>query len=252
MGSQRSFADCLVEIEKRTSTSQAKFQEAAENRILGLYSKLPPHITAEHDFENGHTVLRDRQLPQLGVTIPFAEARLAENKIRYMESLKREAYILLNRAKMEYDVESSIPRGRFDGTLSHTIYSMEPKVIPDYQAGDVPNRLLLDINDFICQVMEQDDDHDKKLDSLLAHDFVSAARVAFHARRGERTNAVRLERPDGGSFTLIFETASNRRAEIGDIHRGRIAEPELARVDKTIQALARAHKKLHEAALHAA
>ncbi len=249
MGSQRSFADCLVEIEKRELSLQAKFQEAATNKILNFYANLPPHISAEHDFEKGHTILRDRQLPQLGVTIPFAEARLAENKVRFMDSIKREAFILLSRAKMEYDVQTSLPRGKFDGILSHSIYGLEPKVIEDYEAGDNPSKILLGINDFICAVMEQDDAHDKKLDALLAHDFVGATKVAFHARRGERTNAVRLERPDGRTFSLIFETASNRRAEVGDIHRGRIAEAELARVEKTIQALAKAHSQAQEAVL---
>lgn len=250
--SQYDFGKALKKIHARESGAAFEFSEKSRNDVALAYKNLPPYLTADHDFENGQTVLRDKQLPQLGITIPFEDSRMAENKVRYLEAIKREAFILLNRAKMEYDIDFKNNDGKFGGTLSHAMYDIEPKIIPPYQAGGDPHGIMCEINDFILKVMEKDDAHDKKLDTLLAHDFVGAAKIAFHARRGERSNAVRLERPDGGAFTLIFETASNRRADAGDIHRGRISEQELSRVEKTIQSIAKAHGRADKAELHAA
>lgn len=251
-GSQSDLGKALKKILKRDSAIAEEFEMQSRKNIETCYQNLPSYFSAEHDFQNGQTVIRDKQLPQLGVTISFNDAHLMENKVRYLESIKRDAFILLNRAKMEYDITIGGARGKFNGILSHVIYDLEPKVIPAYQANDNPTNILKEINEFIWTVAETDDAHDKKLDSLMANDFVGAARIIFHARRGQRSNAVRLERPDGGSFVMIFETASNRRAEIGDIHRGRISEPELARVERTIQTLANAYPKTEPFALRAA
>ena len=243
--SQRTFADALLKLQDRKAEEAEKlvnsYRQATQDNLSRYYKDLPSYLSAEHDFQKGYTVIRDKQLPQLGITISFADARMLENKIRYMESLKRDTHILLNRCRMEYDIETEFDRGVLKG-LSHGIYKLAPVDMEPYQAGGDPHRILDDINDFVCKVMDRDSEHDTRLDTLLAQDFVGAARVAYHARRGERTNAVRLHKPDGSSFTLKFETASNRRAEADNVHRGRITEAELMRVEKTIGTLAFAYE----------
>jgi hypothetical protein len=252
LDNKRHLANALIEIRKREEAKNCRssFEVETQDKVKAISSKLPAYIEAEHDYQTGQTVLRDRQIPQIGVTIKAGEERLLENKIRYIESLKRDAFILLNRALFSYDIDVGLMRhGNFEGKISHAIYDLPEQTLPPYKAGGDPMALFADLQSYIEQVIEKDLCHVQRLESVLKQPFAGPVFVGFSARRGERTNVVTLEKPNGSDFRLTFETASNRRANPGDVHGGRITERELERIESVLGGLAAAHARQDAAPL---
>jgi len=242
LGSQRCFSDALLEIEQRRNAAAATFKKSAEQKIEDAYKDLPDFLSVEHDFEKGVSVIRDRQLPQLGFTLAFCEAHMLENKIHnIIEDYKPQLFELLGRCRGEYDIDTGMDKGEFNGALGHTFYTISAPELPPYRAGEDSAKLFKHLYDFIQQVMAQDQAHNTRLKSVLENDFVGEIKTAFTAVRGERHNYVPVTRPDGSSFTLKFETASNARAFDGTIQRGRITEEELAKVERVLGGIAFAH-----------
>lgn len=245
LSSQRNLSDALVELEKRQERIKAAnaFEIAALDPKIAIEAKLPAHIEVERDDRTGQLVLRDKQIPQLGLTLKPGEEKILENKVRFLESLKREAGILLNRARNIYDIDiGSGKNGVFGGTLSHPIYDIPQQTLPPYKAGE-DITFFHAMNDYITDVADIDAGHRTQLTSALRQSFVKSVFVLYHSRRGERTNIVSLEDPDGGSLRFKFETASNRRADSSDLHAGRITEQELRRVETFMTSLAHKHTK---------
>ncbi len=237
---QREIAKIMKKLKHRENLGAMRdnFNTIASDEVLAA---LPPHIEIKRDHAKGVTVLRDKNLPQIGVTLAAGEERLAENKVRYIESLKREAFALLNRCRVDYDITTTFDHGVFDGTLSHKVYDLKPAKIAPYAAGENPDKIFDGINAFTDKVMTRDTEHRERLESLLAKDFISDVAVTFHSRRGERMNHVSVIKPSGVSLSLTFETQSHRRASKSDVHSGRIREQALGRLEKTILGIERAH-----------
>lgn len=243
ISSQRNLSDALIELQKRQESVRAAnaFEIAAPDPKIEIEAKLPAHIEVERDDTTGQLVLRDKQITQLGLTLRPGEEKILENKVRFLESLKREAGILLNRARNIYDIDiGSGKNGVFAGTLSHPIYNMAQKTLPPYKAGNEIT-FFQAVNDYIAEVADIDAGNKTTLTSALRQSFVKSVFVLYHSRRGERTNVVSLENPDGGTLRFKFETASNRRADSSDLHAGRITEQELRRVETFMTSLAREH-----------
>ncbi|PZO86406.1 MAG: hypothetical protein DI626_06730 [Micavibrio aeruginosavorus] len=240
LASQREIAKILMELDRRESAGalSGKFNTAAAD---DAFAALPPHIEIERDHAKGVTVLRDKNIPQIGVTLDAGEERLAENKVRYIESLKREAFVLLNRCRVNYDIVGNFDHGVFGGTLSHKVYDLKPMKIAPYTAGENSDKIFEKINTFTNNVMARDTEHRERLEKLLTKNFISEVAVTFHARRGERVNHVSVIKPSGESLSLTFETQSHRRASKSDVHSGRIREQALGRLEKTILGIERAH-----------
>lgn len=237
---QREMAKILMELDRRENKNalSGKFNAAASE---DAFAALPPHIEIERDHAKGVTVLRDKNIPQIGVTLAAGEECLAENKVRYIESLKREAFILLNRCRTNYDMTAGFGHGVFDGTISHRVYDLPSAQIAPYGAGDKSDKLFDRIHSFAGAVIARDAEHRERLEKLLAKDFIGDVAVTFHARRGERTNRVCVIKPSGESLSIVFGTESHRRANKRDVHSGRIREQALGRLEKTILGIERAH-----------
>ncbi len=243
LASQRNLSDALIELEKRRTNEilRPSFANATEGAFKKVTGAVPAHIEVEYDFETARIVLRDRHLPQIGLTLNPGEEKIIENKVRYLESIKRDAYILLSRARNMYDIETDISKhGVFSGALSHAVYDLPEKKMERYKAGDSIT-FVNDLSDYIAEVVERDTLNEIRLSDVLQKSFVKASLVVFHAKRGERTNIISLERPEGGELSLRFETVSNRRAATHDIYSGRITEHELTRVENFMRMFERGH-----------
>ena len=247
LSSQRDLSDCLKKLRKRENALTEKFESNATPTIESQYTALPAYLKATHDYARGHTIVHDRAIPQIGMTIAFADAHMLENKIRnILEPAKREVCELLNRAHVSYDIDIQNKCGKARDTmaLSHAIYNMQTCYIQPYKADEDPRAIIRRIYDYIQKVEEKDFDHELRLESALKKDFIDSIDVKFHSRRGERMNIISAHDADGKPVTLVFETASNRRAQPGDVFGARIAEKELWSVERRISVLSSAHKQL--------
>ncbi len=239
LGSQYSFADCLLELQKRKIEANKSFSTAAEAAVFAPYKNLPTHLTVEHDFQNGWSVVRDRLLPQIGVTIKFEDARLLENKIRFLEDNKRDAYILLNRHNI-----SLKPAGKnsAERVLSHPVYDIPPVALKPYEAGTPVTSFFEKIGTFVGTVGEKDFDHAQRLSALLGQSFVESVSVTSQSTRGVRQNTLVCRTPSQASIVIEFASHSNQRVRGGnDIMDGRISESALKALESRMNGLAAAH-----------
>lgn len=238
-GSQRSFANCLEQLAERREQLAKTFRSSAEDSLYRYYKSLPPHLTVEHDFENARSVVRDRHLPQIGVTIKFEDARLLENKIRFLEDNKRDAYILLNRHNISL---KSSPESSGERVLFHPVYSIPPVALQRYEAGSKPTSFFEKISEFIQSVSEKDNDHASRMKAILSHDFVKSATVSLQCARGTRQNSLTCETPSGSTIVISFTSHSNRRFRSeDDISESCISSKALAALEARINGLASAH-----------
>lgn len=239
LGSQHSFADCLLELETRRAEAKKSFLAAAKDAIFAPYKNLPSHLTVEHDFQNGWSVVRDRHLPQVGVTIKFEDARLLENKIRFLEDSKRDAYILLNR----HDISlKPAQKNSAERVLSHPVYELPAVVLQPYAAGAPVASFIESVATFAQTVAEKDMEHQERLAALLAHSFVESVDVKSSSARGSRKNAIVCTTPSDSSIVIAFTSHSNKRVRGGDdVTEGRISERSLKALETSIQGLAAAH-----------
>lgn len=236
--SQRNLADALIELEKRRIEAirsiSAPFKTVTtENKLAAIKEKLPPYIEAETDHKTGKIVLRDQNLPQLGLTLEPGEERIIENKVRFLEDMKRETFILLNRARMNYDINTPMHRGVFTGKLNHSVYrSLETDFVEPYQAGESPDKLLNALQTYIGKVEDRDLEYQVRLEDALGNPAIKSLQTAFNARRGDRTNTVSYEM-GGSTLSFDFRTTSNRRADT-EHDSARITGKELARVEQIV------------------
>ncbi len=261
LDSKRIFANALIELRKKQEAAAAAEIIADDVHSSMELGRLPAYIVAEQDPDTGNIVLRDSQIPQIGVTIRPDQRHMLENKIRYMEDIKREAYILLSRCRTQFDIDIGDTKGHaFGAIISHKMYDLPTMVFPPYAMGNDPRGFIGELAAYITQVQEKDFAHEERLKRALQHSFVKATVIVFHEQRGERTNVVSYESPAGGkSLRFNFTTASEQRAVTTDTHgqmsinRGRITEQELARVENVMNGIALAHQKRRNAyALQAA
>jgi hypothetical protein len=240
LSSQRNLADAMAEIEKRKAAAKQairdKFSVAAEDRLNAIREKLPAHITATLT-QDGLVVLRDAQIPQIGVTLySQKEDRLIENKIHNeIEPMKREIYIALSRLHTEYDAQAQFDDGVFTGCVSHEVYETLPDlVLPPYEAGGSILDIRAAIHAYQDAILSKDIEHMIRKEELLSDSHVGGTMMTFSARRGERNNHVRLNvGAEQGALSFTFKTFSNRRIT-GDGSAGRIAESELNKMEKEI------------------
>lgn len=243
VSSQRDFADALLEIEKRNL--QKAFSASAENEQK-ILRKIPDHLQGEVDLKTGSLVIRDRQMPQLGMTIAPSDFHLIENKIHnILEPRKRGLFTLMNQARMLYDIDISIPkRGTFDGILSHDVYGISPIVIRTYQAGDDTDQCSEMIGSFIKEVIAKDQEHAARMDRILSMPFVQEIEVVSHARRGDRTYVLEYESPKHRKLKIDFHGYSHQRVNPDadeDIHHARMTDAELASLEKRVYGIAHGH-----------
>lgn len=183
--------------------------------------------------------MRDRLLPQIGVTIKFEDTRLLENKIRFLEDNKRDAYILLNRHNI-----SLKPAGKnsAERVLSHPVYDIPPVALKPYEAGTSTTSFFEEIGTFVGTVGEKDLDHAERLAALLGKSFVESVSVTSQSTRGMRQNNLVCTTPSGDSIIVKFASHSNQRVRGGDgIMDGRISEQALIALESRINGLAAAH-----------
>lgn len=239
LGSQHSFADLLFEVQKRNLQTQKTFDTAAGSKILEAYKSLPPHLTVEHDFQNGWSVVRDKHLPQVGVTIKFEDTRLFENKIRFLEDNKRDAYILLNRHGITLKpAQKNSP----ERVLSHPVYEIPAVILHPYVADTPTTSFFGDIGIFAQTVGEKDMEHEERLAALLAHSFIESVNVTSPSARGTRQNTIVCRTPSDSSIVIAFTSHSNRRLHSDDnVTEGQISAKSLAALESRINGLAAAH-----------
>lgn len=238
LDSKRNLADAYIALRKRTMACKDSFESSNEDQLDAIKNKLPDYIDAEQDHESGQIVLRDRNLPQLGLTLQTGEDRILENKIRYLEDLKREALAMMGRARTNFDIGIKFSHGVFDGHLSHTVYRNLPKMdIPPYRANDPIDKLFTAVQGYIATVEERDMEYEVRLEDALSSPSLKTIQIAFNARRGERINKVQFESPkDGSLLNLEFTTKSNQRASTTEIS-GRISGAQLQMVERTFACL---------------
>ena len=238
--------DCMKAIEK-TESLRAEVQEAfqktveekATARLAKIQEALPPYVEAFYG-EGQSIIVRDKQVPQIGFTLHSEqEDHLLENKLRHeLDSIKRDFFILLDRSHMEYDIYTLFDQdNNFTGEIAHSIYDMEPIVLPPYPEGQDPFGAICDYQD---AVLEIDMAHAERKQTLLDKPFISRVLVAHHARRGERHNHVSYNIPGvDKNLSFTFETSSNQRVQ-GDGSMARISSKELAQLEQTIAGIERA------------
>jgi hypothetical protein len=230
-GSQLRLVEAMEQITARDLQKQQKIQSdfaaVSENRLAVIREKIPAHIIAEIS-PNGLVLLRDRNIPQIGVTLySEAEDRLIENKIHNeIESLKREVFIALNRIHMEHDALPAFENGVFTGTINHEVYANLPAlVIPDYTEDADAADILTSIDNYRKQIEEKDLDHAIVKEELLSRPFIGDIYVAFSSKRGDRSNYVKVS-GERSSLNFSFHTYSNQRATSDDTN-ARISESDL-------------------------
>lgn len=239
LATQRNFADCLGELESRRAHLAVAFTDAADSDLNEAYKKLPPHLTIEHDFENGHSIVRDRMLPQIGITIKFEDARLLENKIRFLEDAKRDAYMLLNRHDITLKPFGKNSAGR---VLSHPVYEIPAVALAPYRGDTAPTTFFEQIGAFAQSVSDIDSEHAERLSKILACAFVERVSVTAQSARGTRENTLECKTPSGKGIVVEFQTHSNRRILGGNnVANGRISERALIALEDRINGLAAAH-----------
>lgn len=244
IASQRFLYEALTELEKRGAqpiSSARDFANAAEETFQTVKRLLPAYLNAEPDFQNGWVVVRDKQLPQIGVTLPFADAHLLENKIHnIIEPMKREAYMLLNR----YDIVAGEIDKEGRQTFSHAVYKKLPRLIAEpYRAETNPEDLFAKIAELASAVETRDVEHGIKLMELLSKNFIKATNVVYSSRRGERTNLVTYESAPDKTLRFKFPSFSNGRVmNHNDIHEGRISEETMKSLEARIEGISHARK----------
>lgn len=239
-------SDALKELEKRRTPEvsiRQNFEKAASESLKEHYKKLPSYLIAEHDFQNGVTIVRDKYLPQVGITIKFEDAGLLENKIRYLDDNKRDAYTLLNR----YDIHMKPVKNSQDRILHHPIYAIPDSITKSYEAGMDPSIFSSQIANFAKEVFERDDLHKQKLAKVLALPFINDAYVSSSSRRGMRTNTLSCETPGRGNLVIEFTSYSSKRLKGEDgIPDARVSEKTIAEIEHRLNGLNRAHHKIAE------
>lgn len=255
IANQRTLSDALVQLQKRQEAEgqdlrpaatnvKEEFQKVSKKTFGGIKRALPPYIAAEFDTKNGVVVLRDKNVPQIGMTLAPHETRLLQNKVKEIESMKRDAFALLHRCRTQYDMDvGDLRNGNFGGTIKHAVYQMPKTAIGPYQSGDDPQRLFHELRAYIAEVESKDLEHQVKMEDLLGQGFIRDWQVQFHSRRGERSLVVVCDTPNREGLKLTFSETSNRRCEAHDITSGRMKESELARMEKIISGIATGHER---------
>lgn len=243
-------ADAMEEIafreRRKDDCAKAFHVSASENRLTAIREKLPPYITAELT-PNGNVVLRDRQIPQIGVTLRSpGEDRLIENRIHNeMEPMKRDIYVQLKRLQSEQDAIAHFDdNGTFTGHVSHEIYGDDFDVdFPVYQEGGNIADLYRALNDYKDGITLKDFEQSERKDTLLKRPFLGRVLISHSDQRGERTHHVQAALPGGHKLMLSFNSFSHARVTTADrnkdtgevtavhIHDGRFS-------DETLDALA--------------
>lgn len=234
LSSQRNLADAMAKIAMREDEKQKEiqvlFSAASENRLAELRAKLPPHVRAELS-RTGNVVLRDVQIPQLGVTLYSAEQdKMLESYLRYQFGATKNAfYAELNKLRSKHDAEALFDAdGNFTGKIKHLVYGDEfaLELLP-YQEGDASFPVDQLFKPYRDRIETKDLEQLFRKEEILAKPFLGAVLVSHAEQRGERHNHVRITDPRAGDLKLSFTTFSNQRVA-GNGLRGRITDDELA------------------------
>ncbi len=233
LSSQRNLADAMVEIERRELEKQKEIQNvfsaASENRLDNIRAQLPPHVTAELT-QNGNVVLRDVQVPQLGVTLYSDEQdKMLESYLRYeFGHTKNAFYAELNKLRSKHDAEAVFDdKGNFTGKINHIVYGAEYSLeMPVYQEGGNGGAFIHAFEDYRERIELKDMEQAFRKEALLDRPFLGNLLIRHSEQRGERHNHVRITDPRAGDLRLSFTTFSNQRVA-GDGSRGRITDDEL-------------------------
>lgn len=222
--------DRVVErnLEKQKSI-EAEFNKAREDRLAAIREKLPEHITAELT-QDGLVVLRDVQIPQIGVTLySEKDEREINNRVRKIEDDKRDFYKNLCILHDKYDADATFENGRFTGTINHTVYKTLPALyVAPYQAGDTWGKAQAELDVYKSAIKKIDTEHWVRKEIALEGFDVS---MSYNTPRGERHHHIIIKDSDGKSLTKSFTTTSNQRIT-RDGTRGRIPEDKLAELER--------------------
>lgn len=245
-------ADALDALSQRLQEEEQKIQAAfnasSENRLEALRAKLPPHVTAELT-QNGNVVLRDVQIPQIGVTLYSAEqdARL-ESHLRYeFGATKNAFYAELSKLRSLHDAEAVFDaKGNFTGKISHIVYgddyAMEMPAYSEGDAGLVVDQVFATYRE---QIEMKDLEQSCRKEELLAKPFIGSILVTHAEQRGERHNHVRIKDPQAGDLKFTFTTFSNQRVA-GDGTRGRITDAELDALAAKVESVEKRLTRLND------
>ncbi len=252
IGSQRSLSDAILEVQKRTAEAKQvitdKFTQAADKaaaeRLARIQEQLPPYMEAFYG-EGDQIILRDKQTPQIGVTLYSPEEDSAlERHTRHMDDMKRDFCRRLCKSRMLFDIDVACDgKGGFLGRLSHSIYDMEELILPPYPEAEDPTAAILE---YQAQVEEIDMDHEIKREDILSKDFISRILVTHHTPRGNRTNHVSYKIPGvEKSLRFTFATFSNQRVQATNLnankakkgHTARISKAELIQLEETVSGI---------------
>jgi hypothetical protein len=244
---KRTVAKLFKQLEIRFLESQAsdpslqkEFKHATKNKIESLNKRLPYYIRAEHDSETGKTVLRDQHLPMIGLTLKDGEDKILENKVRYLENMKREAYELLNRHDIRLNYCKTADK---EGSLSHAVYQMPKVKIEPYKSGDDPENFRAAVHAYVAQVRATDINHTLRLQVILQQDFIRQTELSCRGRHGERALTILCDSPTKSGLRFDFKAMSHQRPHEADIYNGRISERELGRMEKIIGGIGAAHQR---------
>lgn len=222
----------MIESAAKSVSLQSSFCAASENRLADIRAQLPPYVTAELT-QNGNVVLRDVQLPQLGVTLYSADQdRMIESYLRYtFGEEKRTLYPALKRLVTQYDaIVDFDSNGTLGDEIKHEVYGDEFTLkIPAYQEGGSSTALSDALESYKKKIEDKDLEHMLQRDALLTKPFVGETTITHPRERGIRHNHVHFTDPRIADLGIVFESFSNQRV-VGDGSRGRISDDELARM----------------------
>lgn len=233
LSSQRDLADAMEKIAKRDAEKQqaiqSSFVAASADRLAALRAKLPPHITVELT-KSGNIVLRDVQIPQLGVTLYSAEQdKMLESYLRYQfGDTKNAFYAELNKLRTKHDAQPVFDEnGSFTGKIKHLVYGDEFALeLPRYEEDILGVNFVARFDLYRNAIEMKDLEQLCRKEEILAKPFLGAVLVSHSEQRGERHNHVRIIDPVAKGLKLTFTTFSNQRVS-GDGTRGRITDAEL-------------------------
>jgi hypothetical protein len=243
LSSQRNLSDALIELERRKVQNTFNAANSYEQSLL---EKIPDHLSARLNHETGSLIVTNKQLPQIGITVRHDQMDLLENKLRFLDSVKRETFIAIHKARTGFDIDINVGKQDvFDGRIKHLIYTMDEISVPDYEEDGSPHTLRDAINLFVTEVSLKDMDHKGRLDAIAELPFIRDKTVIYHSRRGERTISIDYESPQRKQLHIEFQCFSNARnpGDVHDISSVRVSDTLLADLENQMTGIAKAHDR---------